>query len=67
MPRMTLKRMPTGEPVELSFTEDTEFNIDSGPEGATILSLYRNGSQRILHVTETRQQILEARRAAIAD
>ena len=67
MPRMTLTRMPTGEPVDLSFTTETEFNIDSGPEGATILSLHQNGSQRIVHVAETRQQILDARKAAIAE
>lgn len=67
MPHLTLIRMPEGEPVVVTFTEDTEFNIDNGAEGATILSLYREGSQQILHVRETRQQIINARRAALAD
>ena len=39
MPQMTLTRMPTDEPVGLTFTEATEFNIDNGAEGATILAL----------------------------
>ena len=67
MPQMTLIRMPEGKSVEVTFTEDTEFNIDNGAEGATILALYRDGTQQILHVRETRQQILDARRAALAN
>jgi len=67
MPRMRLTRMPEGTSVELNFTTDTEFNIDNGPEGATILALYFNGSQRILHVRETWQQIVDARKAALAE
>ena len=61
MPRMTLTRMPDHESVLVPFEADTEFNIDNGPEGATILALYRQGSQQIIHVRETRAQILEAR------
>lgn len=58
--------MPSGDPVTVTFTADTEFNIDNGPEGATILALYRDGSQRIVHVLETRQQIADARKAALS-
>ena len=65
MPRMTLTRMPDQEPVLVPFEADTEFNIDNGPEGATILALYRQGSQQIIHVRETRAQILEARFKAL--
>ncbi len=65
MPRMTLTRMPNHEPVLVLFEADTEFNIDNGPEGATILALYRQGSQQIVHVQETREQILEARFKAL--
>ena len=63
MPHMTLTRMPSRERVVLTFTEATEFNIDNGAEGATILALYQN----IVHVRETRQEILDARRAALED
>lgn len=65
MPKMTLTRMPSDTPVVLTFIQTTEFNIDNGAEGATILGLYQNGSQQIVHVRETRQEILDARRAAI--
>lgn len=65
MPQMTLTRMPSDTPVVLTFVQTTEFNIDNGAEGATILGLYQNGSQQIVHVRETRQEILDARRAAI--
>ena len=67
MPQITLTRMPSGEPVGLTFTQATEFNVDNGAEGATILALYQNGSQHIVHVRETRQEILDARRAALED
>ena len=63
---ITLTRMPNGDPVTVTFTADTEFNIDNGPEGATILALYRDGSQRIVYVLETRQQIVDARKAALS-
>ena len=66
MIHITLTRMPTGDPVELTFTKHTEFNIDNGPEGATIVALYLDGSQRIVHVRETRQEIIDARRAALS-
>ncbi|WP_394227859.1 hypothetical protein [Paracoccus marcusii] len=59
--------MPDNEPVLVSFEADTEFNIDNGPEGATILALYRQGSQQIVHVQETREQILEARFKALGN
>ena len=67
MPKMTLTRMPSDTPVVLTFIQTTEFNIDNGAEGATILALYHNGSQHIVHVRETRQEILDARRAALED
>ena len=66
MPQMTLTRMPLGTPVVLTFAEDTEFNIDEGAERATILALYRNGSQHVVHVRETQQEIIDARRAALS-
>tara|TARA_R110000744_G_scaffold17406_1_gene47176 strand:+ start:236 stop:439 length:204 start_codon:yes stop_codon:yes gene_type:complete len=65
MPKMTLTRMPSDTPVVLTFIQTTEFNIDNGAEGATILGLYQNRSQQIVHVRETREEILDARRAAI--
>lgn len=65
MPKMTLTRMPSDTPVVLTFIQTTEFNIDNGAEGATILGLCQNRSQQIVHVRETRQEILDARRAAI--
>lgn len=65
MPQMKLTRMPSGKPVELTFTKAFEFNIDEGAESATILALYQNGSQHIVHVRETRQEICDARRAAL--
>ncbi|WP_282030002.1 hypothetical protein, partial [Paracoccus marcusii] len=49
----------------LTFAEDTEFNIDESAERATILALYRNGSQHVVHVRETRQEIIDTRRAAL--
>lgn len=67
MPQMTLTRMPSGTPIVLTFAEDTEFNVDKGAGGATILALYWNGSQQIVHVRETRQEILNARRVALED
>lgn len=67
MPQMTLTRMPSGEPVDLTFTEKTEFNIDNSAKGSTILALYQNGSQQIVHVRESRQEIIDARRAALED
>lgn len=67
MLRMTLTRMPDNEPLLVSFEADTEFNIDNGSEGATILALYRQSSQQIVHVQETRQQILEARLKALGN
>ena len=66
MPRMTLTRMPDNDPVVLQFEADTEFNIDNGPEGATILALYRQGSQQIIHIRETREQIISARLAVLS-
>lgn len=66
MPRMTLTRMPN-DPVVIQFEADTEFNIDNGPEGATILALYRQGSQQIIHVRETREQIISARLAVLSE
>ncbi|MEQ5796301.1 hypothetical protein LZ686_16835 [Paracoccus sp. NFXS7] len=63
---MTLTRMPDNLPVAIRFEADTEFNIDNGPEGATILALYRRGSQQIIHVRETREQIISARLAALS-
>ncbi|WP_282029950.1 hypothetical protein [Paracoccus marcusii] len=57
--------MPDHKPMLVPFEADTEFNIDNGPEGATILALYRQGSQQIIHVRETRAQILEARLMAL--
>ena len=65
MPQMTLTIVPSGTPVVLTFAEDTEFNIDEGAERVTILALYRNGSQHVVHVRETRQEIIDARRAAL--
>lgn len=65
MPRMTVTGMPLGKPIVLTFTKDTEFNIDNGAEGATILALYHNGTQQIVHVRESREEILDARRAAL--
>ncbi len=66
MPRMTLTRMPDRNPVVIQFEAVTEFNIDNGPEGATILALYQRGSQQIIHVCETREQIISARLAALS-
>ena len=66
MPRITLTRVPEDDPVVLQFEADTEFNIDNGPEGATILALYRQGSQQIVHVREAREQIINARLAALS-
>ena len=66
MPRMTLTRMPDDNPVVIRFEADTEFNIDNGPEGATILALYRQGSQQIIHVRETREQIIADRLAVLS-
>tara|TARA_R110001606_G_scaffold119705_2_gene251083 strand:- start:3523 stop:3726 length:204 start_codon:yes stop_codon:yes gene_type:complete len=65
MPQMPLTRMPSDTPVVLTFAEDTEFNIDESAERATILALYRNGSQHVVHVRETRQEIIDTRRAAL--
>ena len=49
MPHMTLTRMPSRERVVLTFTEATEFNIDNGAEGATILALYLSALLDGLH------------------
>lgn len=65
MPRMTLTGMPGHHPVVLSFEADTRFTIENGPEGATILGLHRQGSQQIVHVRETCDQIIAARAAAL--
>ncbi|WP_405403280.1 hypothetical protein [Paracoccus sp. Ld10] len=63
---MTLTRMADNTPFVIQFEGDTEFNIDTGSGGATILALYRRGSQQIVHVRETRDQIIHARLAALS-
>lgn len=45
MLQMTVSRMPSGEPVGLTFTEASEFNIDRGAEGAMILAPHQNSTQ----------------------
>ena len=48
MLQMTLTRMPSGEPVGLTFTEATAFNIDRGAEGAMILAPHYNGTRQMV-------------------
>lgn len=67
MAQMTLTRVPDGQSVRLVFSADTEFNVTTGPEGATILSLYQNGAQRVVHVCEGLEEIIAARIAGLAE
>lgn len=66
MPQITLTRSPTGERVRISFTAETEFNVTPGPEDTNVVSLYQNGSQWIIHVSEDLEAIIHARDHALA-
>lgn len=67
MAQMILTRAPDGQPVRLTFSADTEFNVTPGPDGASILSLYQSGAQRIEHVREGLEEIIAARFAGLAE
>lgn len=62
---MRLICMPSGEPVDVTFSDETKFDIHPGAEGATVLELCHRGVQRILHVRETPEQISAARNMAL--
>lgn len=62
---MRLISMPAGEPVDVTFNDETKFDIHPGAEGATVLVLWHGGVQRILHVRETPEQISAARNMAL--
>lgn len=62
---MRLISMPAGEPVDVTFSDETKFDIHPGAEGATVLVLCHRGVQRILHVRDTPEQISAARSTAL--